>query len=223
MCPARRSRLPRRAYGRSWPGSCPLPCFPRAGWLSTVCRGMPTVSSIGASCRRRLRTMKLLPLNSPELIELVAGWLVKPDNYKWLDFGNGVQMVNPITLKIMIQRDIYVSRSYTAGHGDVPAGVVGLTNVDRHFKTASIWAVLGNKRYGGCTREAVTKLLTFGFTELGLHAVSAWTVETNIPAQRVLEALHFKYIGRQRQCHYIDGRPYDRLLFDLLATEHLEI
>ena len=66
-------------------------------------------------------------------------------------------------------------------------------------------------------------MLTFGFTELGLHVVSAWTVETNIPAQRVLEGLHFKYIGRQRQCHYIDGRPYDRLLFDLLATEHQEI
>ena len=167
--------------------------------------------------------MKLLPLNSPELIELVAGWLGKPDNYKWLDFGNGVQMVNPITLKIMTQRDIHVFRAYTADHGDVPAGVVGLTNVDRHVKTASVWAVLGNKRYGGCTKEAVSRMLTFGFTELGLRVVNAWTVETNIPAQRVLEALHFKYIGRQRQCHYIDGQPYDRLLFDLLATEHQDV
>ena len=25
-----------------------------------------------------------------------------------------------------------------------------------------------------------------------------------------------------RQCHYIDGCPYDRLLFDLLAKEHKE-
>src|SRR6266705_2884101 len=109
--------------------------------------------------------MKLLLLDSPELFTLVAGWLGKADNYKWLDFGNGVQMVNPITLKIMTQRDIHVFRAYTADHGDVPAGVVGLTNVDRHFK----------------------------------------------------------YIGRQRQCHSIDGRPYDRLLFDLLATEHQDI
>ncbi len=167
--------------------------------------------------------MKLLPLDSPELIELVAGWLGKPDNYKWLDFGNGVQMVSPITLRIMTQRDIHVFRAYTADHGDVPVGVVGLTNVDRHFKTASVWAVLGNKRYGGCTTEAVSRMLTVGFRELGLHAVSAWTLETNIGGQRVLEALHFKPIGRQRQCHYIDGQPYDRLLFDLLATEHQDI
>src|SRR5258705_64421 len=166
MCPARRARLRRPSCGRSWPGSCPLPCSPRDGWRSSGCPGMPTASSTDASCRRRLPIMKLLPLNSPELIELVAGWLGKPENYKWLDFGNGVQMVNPITLRIMTQRDIHVFRAYTADHGDVPVGVVGLTNVDRHFKTASVWAVLGNKRYGGCTTGAVLRVATGGFREL---------------------------------------------------------
>ena len=167
--------------------------------------------------------MKLLPLDTPERIELVAGWLGKPDNYKWLDFGNGVQRVTPITLKIMSQRDIHVFRIYTAGDEDAPAGVVGLTNVDRNFKTASLWAVLSNKRYGGHTTEACHHMLTLAFREVGLEAVNAWTVETNIPAQRCLEQLHFRYIGRQRQCHYIDGRPLDRLLFDLLATEHRDV
>jgi len=164
--------------------------------------------------------MKLLPIDSVELIELVAGWLGKYDNYKWLDFGNGVQQINPVTLRIMTQRDIHVFRIYTAGEEEEPAGVVGLTNVDRKFRTASLWAVLGNKRYGGYTMQASHRMLTVAFTELRLQAVSAWTVETNIPAQRVLERLHFRYIGRQRQCHYLDGRPLDRLLFDLLATEH---
>ncbi len=167
--------------------------------------------------------MRLLPLDSPERIELVAGWLGKPENYKWLDFGNGVQQITPITLKIMTQRGIHVFRIYTADDEDTPAGVVGLTNVDRTFKTASLWAVLGSKRYGGHTTEACHQMLTLGFTELGLQAITAWTVETNTPAQRVLEQLHFRYIGRQRRCHYIDGRPLDRLLFDLLATEHQDV
>jgi RimJ/RimL family protein N-acetyltransferase len=164
--------------------------------------------------------MKLLPLDSAELIELVAGWLGKPENFKWLDFGNGVQQVTPVTLKIMTQRDVHCLRVYTAGDADEPAGVVGLTNVDRRFKTAWIWAVLGNKRYGGCTLAACSQLLTLGFTDLGLHAISAWTVETNRASQRVIETLHFRYVGRQRQCHWIDGRPFDRLVYDLLATEH---
>jgi RimJ/RimL family protein N-acetyltransferase len=167
--------------------------------------------------------MKLLPLDSAERIELAAGWLGKYDNYKWLDFGNGVQQVTPITMKIMTQRDIHVFRIFTAGEADTPAGVVGLTNVDRNFKTASIWAVLGSKRFGGYTVEATQQMLTLGFSEIGLQAINAWTVETNVAAQRVLEQLHFRYIGRQRRCHYIDGRPLDRLLFDLLATEHQDL
>src|SRR5207247_4131931 len=134
--------------------------------------------------------MKLLPLDTPERIELVAGWLGKPENYKWLDFGNGVQTLTPVTLKIMTQREIQVIRAYTADHGDLPVGVVGLTNVDRKLKTASLWAVLGNKRYGGSTTEARDKILPLGFTELGLQAVNAGTLETNRPAQRVLERLH---------------------------------
>jgi RimJ/RimL family protein N-acetyltransferase len=164
--------------------------------------------------------VKLLPLDSDAAIELVAGWLGKYDNYKWLDFGNGVQRLTPVAIKIMTQRRLHEFRIYTADDGDVPVGVVGLTNVDRSFKTASLWAVLGNKRYGGYTLPACSAMLTVGFTELGLEAISAWTLETNIPAQRVLEALHFRSIGRLRRCHYIDGRPFDRLLYDLLATEH---
>ena len=62
--------------------------------------------------------MKLLPLDTPERIELVAGWLGKAENYKWLDFGNGVQRVTSITLRIMSQRDIHVFRIYTAGDED---------------------------------------------------------------------------------------------------------
>jgi RimJ/RimL family protein N-acetyltransferase len=164
--------------------------------------------------------MKLLPLDNSELIELVAGWLGEPDNYKWLDFGNGVQVLTPVTLKIMSQRPIQLLRAYTADDGDQPIGVVGLANVDRAFKTASVWCVLGNKRYGGAGTQAVSQMLTLGFTELGLEAVNAWTVETNVPARRLVEQLHFTYIGRQRRCHYMDGRYLDRLLFDILATEH---
>lgn len=169
-----------------------------------------------------MTSMKLLPLDRPELIELVAGWLAKPENSKWLDFGNGVQVLTPIMLKLMAQRDIQVLRAYTANgeNGDLPVGVVGLTNVDRNFKTASLWAVLGNKRYGGCTTEACRKMLTLAFTELGLAAVNAWTLETNRAAQRVLEVLHFQYVGRLRQCHCVDGQRFDRLLYDLLASDH---
>lgn len=166
--------------------------------------------------------MKLLPLDTADLIDLAGYWLGKEENYRWLDFGGGVQALTPAGLKIMTQRGLHVLRVYTADAEDVPAGVVGLSNVDHRFKTATVWAVLGAKGYGGCTTRAVSMLLTCGFTELGLRAVNAWTVDINVAARRVLERLGFRYVGRQRRCHCVDGRPHDRLLFDLLASEHQE-
>jgi RimJ/RimL family protein N-acetyltransferase len=167
--------------------------------------------------------MKLLPLDCSELVELVAGWLDREENYKWLDFGNGVQRLTPVSLKVMTQRDLHVLRVYTPPGSDLPIGVVGLSNVDRRFRTASsLWAVLGRKRFGGYAQRAASMILTLGFREIGLESVGAWTVEINTAARRTLEQLGFRYIGRQRRCHWIDGQPYDRLLYDLLASEHRE-
>jgi RimJ/RimL family protein N-acetyltransferase len=168
--------------------------------------------------------MELLPLDHPELIELAARWLGREENYKWLDFGEGAHPLSAVSLKIMTQRDLHVLRLFTPDDSDLPIGIVALSDVRRQSKTAgSLWVVLGRKRYAGCVCRAASQLLTLGFAELGLEAVSAWIVEHNVASRRVLEQLNFRYAGRQRRRHWIDGRPYDRLLYDLLATEHREI
>ena len=168
--------------------------------------------------------MKLLPLDRPELLELVAGWLARKENYQWLDFGNGRQPITPALLKIMTQRETHFLRVYTSSRDDAPIGICGLNSVDRTFKTAVFWAVAGEKSFGlrGYSNIASSKFLSLAFGELGLHVISTWAVENN-PSLRGLERLGFRFVGRQRQCHYIDGRPYDRLLFDLLASEHREL
>ena len=169
--------------------------------------------------------MRLLPLDSPELTRLVAGWLGEMSVYPWLDFGNGIQILTPALLKVMTQRDAHVLRVFTDDEEDRPIGVVGLSNVDRHFKTAMIWIALGDRRYGGrgYPARAASKILTVGFHELGLRAINAWTVERNVAVLRIFKRLNFQLIGRQRQCHSIDGVSYDRLLYDILASEHKEI
>jgi RimJ/RimL family protein N-acetyltransferase len=168
--------------------------------------------------------MKLLPVDRPDRFELVASWLVQKENYQWLDFGNGRQLVTSALLKIMAQRETHFLRAYTSDRDDVPIGVVGLNSVDRAFKTATFWGVAGEKsfRNRGYSTIASSKLMTLAFRDLGLHSVNTWTVEGN-PSIRTIERLGFRFVGRQRQSHYIDGRPYDRLLFDLLASEHKEL
>jgi RimJ/RimL family protein N-acetyltransferase len=105
----------------------------------------------------------------------------------------------------------------------MPLGIVGLDEINRNFRTARIWVVAGDKSFRGrgYATHAASKTLTLAFRDLGLQAVNTWIVEHN-PSVHVAERLNFKYIGRQRQCHVIDGRLYDRLLFDLLASEHKE-
>ena len=151
----------------------------------------------------------------------MAGWLARKENYQWLDFGDGRQVVSPEWLKIAVQRGSQVVRIFTADEEGVLIGVVGLSNVNPSFKSATLWTVLGDKSYAGrgYATRAVSGMLTLGFEELGLHAINTWIVEHN-PSIRVAERVRFRPMGRQRQCHYIDGRPYDRFWFDLLASEH---
>ena len=88
--------------------------------------------------------------------------------------------------------------------------------------------LLGRARRQGATRRqgyasrATSAMLTLGFTRARARAIHTWIVEHNPSVER-RRRVGFRPIGRQRQCHYIDGRAYDRLWFDLLASEHEEI
>ena len=166
--------------------------------------------------------MELQPLEDQD-IPLVAEWMAKPENHCWLRFGPGVHTVGAATLKLMARRDLHMLRLFTAEAEGPPIGIVALSEVDRAFKTATLWYVLGEAAYRGhgFASRAVKELLTEGFNA-GLVAVNAWAVDANVPSIRVLERNQFRLIGRQRMCHWMDGRPHDRLLFDLIASEHRE-
>jgi RimJ/RimL family protein N-acetyltransferase len=168
--------------------------------------------------------MNLKPIDTPDLVRTVAAWLGARENYQWLDFGNGRQILTPEWLRIQTQRETELIRVYTDGDGNAPVGVVGLTGMDRHFRTARIWVVAGEKGFAvrGLATRAASRLLTHAFGPLALHAVNTWIVEGN-PSQRIAERLGFTFIGRQRQCHLLDGVLRDRLWFDLLSSEHREM
>lgn len=168
--------------------------------------------------------MKLLPLDSPGLLQLAAEWLAREENYRWLDFGGGRQIVTPALLKVMTQRESHFLRIYTSDPGDDPIGILGLNDVDRRFRTGTLWGVTGDKsfRSRGYATFAGSKFLTLAFEELGLRVINTWAVEHN-PSVRVIERLNFRFAGRLRQCHLLDGEVHDRLMFDLLAGEHHEL
>ncbi|MBI3493070.1 MAG: GNAT family N-acetyltransferase [Acidobacteria bacterium] len=165
--------------------------------------------------------MQLKPLDRPDLIEQAATWLTQKDNGQWLDFGEGDSVITASWLKIMSKRRTHVIRLFTDDAASRPIGIVALDHVNPHFRSATVWAVLGDKAFArqGYTTRAVSGILTFGFQQVGLHSVNTWVVAHNVSAS-IPPRLHFREVGRLRECHRIDGRYYDRILFDLLASEH---
>ena len=168
--------------------------------------------------------MLLIPPDSTELLEHVSRWLSAKENYQWLDFGEGRQLVSREWLKLAMQRQTTVLRVFTSDREYLPIGVAGLSHVNTHFGTASIWVVLGDKSFArqGYATRALSRLLSHGFHELELRSIHTWIVESH-PAAELVKRLNFRPVGRQRACHVVDGRIYDRLWFDLLATEHQEL
>lgn len=165
--------------------------------------------------------MQLMPLERTDLIELAADWLADRAIYPWLDFGDGHALITPSWLKITAKRRTHVIRVFTDDVANRPIGIVAFDHVNPDFRTATIWAALGNKSFArqGYTTRAVSELLTFGFQQLGLHSVNTWVVAHNVSAS-IPPRLHFREVGRLRECHRMDGRYFDRVLFDLLASEH---
>jgi RimJ/RimL family protein N-acetyltransferase len=166
--------------------------------------------------------MELIPLENQGLIEQAAGWLAERRNRQWLDSGAGSQQLGPVALRAMSRSSDHILRAFTADETREPIGLVVLSSVNRDFRSALLWALLGDREHAaqGYVFRATSAMLTLGFAEYGLECINAWAVECNHASLRILQKLNFKPIGRQRGCHYIDGRPFDRLLFELQSSDH---
>ena len=164
--------------------------------------------------------MKLLPLADEAALDLACGWLADAGNRQWLQFGDSTRPIPAASLKVMTQRPAHCMRLFTSETG-TPIGIVALGDIHPVFRTATIWIVLGDKRLAGqhYGRRAMGRCLRLGFGELGLRSVTTWVVDSNVASRRMVDAVGFRLIGRQRQCHVIDGQMHDRLLFDLLPGE----
>jgi len=71
----------------------------------------------------------------------------------------------------------------------------------------------------GIMLEAMSAILTYGFTELGLHRVEAIIDIANEPSKSLLLKLSFSYEGNLRQRYFFQGRFEDEYYFGLLKDE----
>jgi ribosomal-protein-alanine N-acetyltransferase len=74
----------------------------------------------------------------------------------------------------------------------------------------------------GIMAEALPAILTYGFTELGLHRIEAVTDPRNTPSKSLLLKLGFTYEGNLRQRFFFREQFLDAHYFGLLKDEWLK-
>ena len=74
----------------------------------------------------------------------------------------------------------------------------------------------------GITSEAMSAVLTYGFTELELYRIEADVAPDNIRSKNLLLKLGFTYEGNLRQRYFFRGQFEDEYYYGLLRDEWLK-
>ncbi len=100
-------------------------------------------------------------------------------------------------------------------------GTCGFWRLIKSHYRAEIGYELASEWWGqGVMTEALTAILTFGFTRMGLHSVEAQIHPANAASRRVLEKLGFVQEGYFRENYYesADDEFTDTAVFSLLYS-----
>jgi ribosomal-protein-alanine N-acetyltransferase len=100
-------------------------------------------------------------------------------------------------------------------------GICGLLRWSEWHRRAELGFTLHRSCWGqGLMREAADRIVDYGFVEMGLHRVAAFTAVENARAIKLLEHLGFQREGTLRECEMgRDGRFHDWVQFGYLRRE----
>lgn len=94
-------------------------------------------------------------------------------------------------------------------------------NLDRpEHADATAWFVIRRDHWGqGYVSEAVRRLFTFGFKDLGLHRIWADCDPRNTGSWRVMEKVGMRREGHLRENWWLKGEWCDSYVYAVLASE----
>lgn len=104
--------------------------------------------------------------------------------------------------------------------GDEVIGQVGLVRIDAADLRASLVYEVRRSEWGaGYGREAVARVVRFGFDEMRLHRIQAEIDPRNLRSRRLVASLGFIHEGTLRGNSRLDGEFFDDAVYALLRGE----
>jgi RimJ/RimL family protein N-acetyltransferase len=100
-------------------------------------------------------------------------------------------------------------------------GTTDLFEIDHRNRCCRFGMQIGeaDARGKGYGTEVARLMLDFAFTALGLHSVMLDVSEYNLAGRRAYAKAGFREVGRRRQADLLNGKLYDLIMMDCLATE----
>lgn len=99
-------------------------------------------------------------------------------------------------------------------------GRCGFKRGASELRVAEMWAVLDPREQGqGLVTEAARALITFAFTDLGLHRLYGDCDPRNTSSARLMERLGMRHEAHFVQNVFIKGEWCDSLIYAVLASE----
>lgn len=105
------------------------------------------------------------------------------------------------------------------------AGTIGLHGIAYQMRAWRVdraelgyWLAPALHRQGLMT-EAATAVTRWGFETLGLHKITVSCLDQNLGSRRVIEKVGFRFLCKQEDDVWRDGRWHAHLRYELLASE----
>jgi ribosomal-protein-alanine N-acetyltransferase len=157
--------------------------------------------------------VSLQPL-PPAQFHLAATWLAEPEINRWLYSEWRGRDVDEKLVAIVAMNSR--NRLYLVGCGEVPVGLVALSEINRTDCSAAVWYLLGVRALGGRSviSTGLKQLCLIARERFQLHTLHASVIDGNAGSIRVLENCGFAYVGRFRQAFKLGELFADRLLYD---------
>ncbi len=153
-------------------------------------------------------------------IDMIAGWMEDKKIHQWLDMGGGRQVVSKMQLHSMLMSQRTHARLFGMP-GSLSIGLICINDVDNLMGTADMWGLRGVYEKGPsniATAAALVGLAT-GFIDFKREVMRTWVVDGNHRSLLIHRKLGLREVGKARSCHVMDGKRYDRHLFDMTRDE----